>query len=54
MVRIYGSTLPNSSSLTDDEFMDLAEELGFVWTLFGFQSQFNNNELPSSLTIRML
>jgi len=36
-------------SMTDEEFMDLAEEKGSVYSLKGFEDAFNEEEINSSI-----
>ncbi len=40
-----------ANDLKDDEFMDLAEEQGRVYTLQGFQESFNLEEINSSIDV---
>lgn len=46
----------HTNSVSDDDFIELAEEQGYVWSLNGFQTQFNNDEicLPSEFYIRFI
>jgi hypothetical protein len=42
-IRVYGVYMEYvSAPLTKEEFMSLAEELGLVWTLDGFEDEFNS------------
>lgn len=34
-------------NVSDERFMDLAENAGTVWSLKGFQDAFNSDECPS-------
>lgn len=36
-----------NGSLLNRDFKNIAEEQGLVWTLDGFQTQFNNDEITS-------
>ena len=37
-----------------DEFMDIAERQGKVWTLEGFEKAFNNEEISDQWIIRII
>jgi hypothetical protein len=42
-IRVYAVDMEYvSEPLTQEEFMSLAEELGLVWTLDGFEDEFNS------------
>lgn len=43
-------TMPNS----DEEFIDIAEGQGNVWTLEGFEKAFNNGFISASWIIRII
>lgn len=38
----------------DDEFMDIAEQQGKVWTLEGFEKAFNNEEVSDQWIIKII
>lgn len=40
--------------ISDDEFMDMAERQGKVWTLEGFEKAFNNEEISDQWIIRII
>lgn len=40
--------------ITDEEFMDEAEQQGLVWTLEGFEKAFNNEEVSDQWIIKIL
>lgn len=40
--------------LTDDEFMDIAEEQGHVYTLKGFEQAFNNEDISDRWYMRII
>jgi hypothetical protein len=40
--------------LTDDEFVDIAERQGKVWTLEGFEKAFNNDEVSDQWIIKII
>jgi hypothetical protein len=40
--------------LDDDNFMDLAEQQGKVWTLQGFEKAFNNEQISDTWIIRIV
>jgi len=40
--------------LENDEFMDLAEQQGKVWTLQGFENAFNNEQISDTWIIRII
>lgn len=57
--RIYAINLwelldADTVNLTDDEFMEIAEEQGLVWTLEGFEKAFNNEEVSDDWMIRII
>jgi hypothetical protein len=44
-LRIYGINLNETDEpvpFTKEEFMQLAEEQGYVWTIEGFEDEFNS------------
>ena len=49
--RIYVVEDIDASNLNDEEFMDLAEEEGRVYTLQGFQEAFNLEEINSAIDV---
>jgi hypothetical protein len=51
--RVYAIDVPDND-LTDDEFMDLAEQQGRVWTLEGFEKAFNNDEVSDQWIIKII
>ncbi len=40
--------------LNDEEFMDMAEQQGKVWTLQGFENAFNNEQISETWIIRII
>ena len=40
--------------LNDEEFMDMAEQQGKVWTLQGFEIAFNNEQISETWIIRIV
>lgn len=40
--------------IIDDEFMDIAEQQGKVWTLEGFERSFNNEEISDQWIIKII
>ncbi len=40
--------------LNDEEFMDMAEQQGKVWTLQGFENAFNNEQISETWIIRIV
>jgi len=40
--------------LENDEFMDIAEQQGKVWTLQGFENAFNNEQISDTWIIRII
>lgn len=40
--------------ITDEEFMDEAEQQGLVWTLEGFEKAFNNEEVSDQWIIKII
>ena len=62
-IRVYGINLNllkegqiiGINNIIDNDWMDLSEELGFVWSLNGFKNQFNNLELDfDNIIIRFI
>ena len=62
-IRVYGINIDlldygkviGIHNITDEEFIDIAEEMGFIWSIDGFQSQFNNLEINiENLIIRFI
>jgi len=62
-IRIYGVNIYNYDLIEDinllecsnEEFITLAEQMGLVWTLKGFQEDFNNDDIiAQALFIRIL
>ena len=41
-------------NLSDEEFMDISEEQGRVYTLKGFESEFNNENISDQWYIRII
>ena len=58
--KVYGIELDeigktNVRKLSDEEFMELAESQGNVWSLKGFEADFNNDYLnQNNLFIRFV
>jgi len=42
------------TELTDEQFMDTAEEQGLVWSLMNFQDAFNQDGISDSWVIRII
>lgn len=40
--------------LENDEFIDIAEQQGKVWTLQGFENAFNNEQISDTWIIRII
>lgn len=40
--------------IENDEFIDLAEQQGKVWTLEGFEKAFNNEQISDTWIIRIV
>ncbi len=40
--------------ITDDEFVDIAERQGKVWTLEGFEKAFNSDEISDQWIIKII
>ena len=40
--------------LNDEEFIDMAEQQGKVWTLQGFENAFNNEQISDTWIIRIV
>ena len=40
--------------LGDDEFMEISEEHGLIWTLEGFAYAYNNDDIERSVYIRFI
>ena len=49
-----GATTRFIMSLSDEEFMDVAEEQGLVYTLKGFEWDFNNENISDMWYIRII
>ncbi len=51
-----GTPTPNYRSLSNEEWMNLSEEDGLVWTLdtFAWQFDFNQIENPEDIWIRFI
>ena len=49
--RVYVIEGRKALNLNDEDFMDLAEEGGRVYTLQGFQKAFNSDEIRSYLDV---
>jgi hypothetical protein len=55
--RVYAIDLyelDDDVPINDDEFMDIAEQQGKVWTLEGFERSFNNEEISDQWIIRII
>jgi hypothetical protein len=57
--RIYGidlkkCELDNITFIDDNDFINEAENQGLVWSLKGFESDFNKNEILDTLYIRVI
>lgn len=50
LYEIDGSVI----DLTDEEFIDIAEHQGRVWTLEGFEKAFNNDEISDQWIIKII
>jgi hypothetical protein len=64
-IRVYGVDLdliPNKETirkivdfeLSDKEFIDLAELQGFIWSIKGFEHDYNIDHLNTQLFIRFI
>ena len=64
-IRVYGIDLdliPNKETirkivdfeLADKEFIDLAELQGFIWSIKGFENEYNIDDLKRQLFIRFI
>lgn len=57
-IRVYGIDSNKFEGkifeLTNNDFVHIAEEQGNVWTLEGFESAFNSEEIPHDLFIRFI
>ena len=42
------------SELNDREFIEIAEEQGFVWSIKGFENAYNSDDVSSQLFIRFI
>ena len=40
--------------VSDDEFMDLAEEHGLIWTLKDFEHDYNSSDIHEQVLIRII
>jgi hypothetical protein len=55
--RIYAIDLDQVdfvTDFTDEEFIEIAERQGKVWTLEGFERSFNNEEVSDQWVIRVI
>ena len=55
--RVYAIDLyelDDEMPIDDNEFMDMAERQGKVWTLEGFEKAFNNEEISDQWIIRII
>lgn len=57
--RVYAINLwelldSNTVSLSDDEFIEIAEQQGLVWTLEGFERAFNTEQISDEWMIRFI
>lgn len=41
-------------TLTDDQFIEISEEHGLVWSLNGFSHDYNIDDIPNSVYIRII
>lgn len=41
-------------TLTDDQFVEIAEKHGLIWSLNGFSHQYNIDDIPNSVYIRII
>lgn len=54
-LRIYGVDMEYvSEPLTEEVFMELAEELGYVWTIEGFEDEFNSGFMNDNMIIKFI
>ncbi len=54
-ILVYGILYIDADTLTDEEFIDKAEEDGLVWSLKGFEQHFNQRYISSDdMTIRII
>jgi hypothetical protein len=55
VLRIYGVDMEYvSGPLTKEAFMNLAEELGYVWTIEGFEDEFNSGFMNDNMIIQFI
>ena len=61
VIKVYGidiNKIENDIAINytnDKEFIEIAEQQGFVWSLVGFQNSFNSDEInQNNLFIRFL
>lgn len=43
-----------SSSLTDEQFIEISEEQGLIWTLDGFTRSYNKGDILRSIFLRII
>jgi hypothetical protein len=53
-IRWEGTATRFIMNLSDDEFMDVSEEQGLVYTLKGFELDFNNENISDQWYIRII
>jgi hypothetical protein len=54
-ILVYGILYMDADTLTDEEFIDKAEQQGLVWSLKGFEQAFNQSYISSDdMTIRII
>lgn len=59
-IRVYGiniddTELENINEISNDQWQDIAEDSGLVWTLSGFAHQFNEQMINTeSILIRFI
>jgi hypothetical protein len=57
-IRVYGINSNEFEGkifeLTNNDFVHISEEQGYVWTLEGYESAFNSEEIPYDMFIRFI
>jgi len=57
-LRVYGIDSNNVSiainGLSDSDYVNIAEEQGYVWSLDGFATAFNNEDVLHDMFIRFI
>ena len=58
-LRVYGIDVDliegNIENITNEDWIELSEQSGFIWSLNGFSNQFNASEIPfDNILIRII